>query len=221
MSETEFCFGAEITCGGVAFQTEAAFISISENNNFTYLSASKIIRLRYCCGSFPIKPSAFTGCSGKLSYQYVICFLQTSHDQIWQQKQVFYIRIELYFTPVLLTWVVIQEYAHVFLRTIKNIHICFTNLVHQKAMWNWRQSLICYHSCNKYSSLHSWMKEKKHSLIFCTKFQRTHFLFFDKGKFVTHINCVCGGFQHNNASLVMILMSWLSIGWLIVNILRQ
>ena len=86
MSETELCFQAEITCGGVAFQTEAAFISISENNNFTYLSASKIIRLRYCCQSFPIKPSAFTGCSGKLSYQYVICFLQTSHDQIWQQK---------------------------------------------------------------------------------------------------------------------------------------
>ena len=113
MSETEFCFGAEITCGGVAFQTEAAFISICENNNFTYLSASKIIRLRYCCGSFPIKPSAFTGCSGKLSYQYVICFLQTSHDQIWQQKQIFYIRIELYFTPVLLTWAVIQEYAQV------------------------------------------------------------------------------------------------------------
>ena len=153
-----------ITCGGVPFQTEAAFnfwqqwldafVSfqndiVSKMLHLRYCFQNATPHLRYCFQNFPIKATAAsTGCWGQESfpidqYQYVIFFLQTNHDQIWQQK--------LYFSLG-------QSYT---LHQTKLVTQC-----------------------------------------------------------VTHINCVGGGFEHNTASLVMILMSWLS-DWLIVNILRQ
>ena len=90
---------------------------------------SKFSNKTHCCLHWLLRQESFP----IDQYQYVIFFLQTNHDQIWQQK--------LYFSLG-------QSYT---LHQTKLVTQC-----------------------------------------------------------VTHINCVGGGFEHNTASLVMILMSWLS-----------
>ena len=121
--------------------------SIFDNNDWLHLSASKMILFPKCY-TFP-KFSNKTHCclhwllrSGKLSHRSVsVCnflFANKSRSNLaTKTKTIFYIRIELYFTP---------------------------NKI----------SYTCSTQC------------------------------------ATHINCVGGGFEHNTASLVMILMSWLS-----------
>ena len=71
-SDNEVCFGAEITCAGVRFQTEAEFNSLLKTTICCNCQFPKLHGFRNCFPSFPIKfiADGSAGRSGLLSYQY-------------------------------------------------------------------------------------------------------------------------------------------------------